>query len=307
MCKDCGCGQPGPTKIDGKPAEEVKSPIAEELSHAHFHHHGDGIVHSHPHVHAPGHEQEHEHVHEHHAHEHLHSHEQDHDHPHDHEHPHTHPHTVDVRQSVLSANDRMAERNRGYFQALGLLVLNVVSSPGSGKTTFIQKTVLGLGDRLRSAVIVGDLETDNDANRLRAAGATAVQITTGTLCHLEAGMVARAVGTLDVKSLGLLIIENVGNLVCPASFDLGESLRVVLLSVTEGEDKPLKYPPIFHAADVVIVTKLDLSDAVEFNRELALKNLHHASPKARIFEVSAKTGAGMQEWCDFLLQRKNAG
>jgi hydrogenase nickel incorporation protein HypB len=211
---------------------------------------------------------------------------------------------VVVNQPVLGANDRMAERNRGYFRALGVLAVSVVSSPGSGKTTLIQQTIARLGGRLRCGVIVGDLETDNDARRLRAAGAHAVQITTGTLCHLEAGMVARAAATLDCRSLDLLIIENVGNLVCPASFDLGEDLRVVLLSVTEGEDKPLKYPPIFHGADAVVVTKSDLAAAAEFQREQALANLRRISPRASLFEVSARTGAGMDAWCDFLVRRR---
>jgi hydrogenase nickel incorporation protein HypB len=209
-----------------------------------------------------------------------------------------------VNQPVLSANDRVAERNRGYFQALGLLAMNVVSSPGSGKTALIQQTVTRLGSRLRAGVIVGDLETDNDARRLREAGARAVQITTGTLCHLEAGMVARALTTLDPRSLDVLIIENVGNLVCPAAFDLGEALRVVLLSVTEGEDKPLKYPPIFSAADVVIVSKMDLADAVGIQMDTLRANIRRASPRAQVFELSARTGAGIDAWCDFIVGRR---
>jgi hydrogenase accessory protein HypB len=153
-----------------------------------------------------------------------------------------------VRRSILDKNDRLAERNRGFFRARGLLVLNVLSSPGSGKTTLLRETIRRLGSRLKTGVIVGDLATDNDARRLGEAGATAVQITTGTVCHLEAEMVARALKQLDLTGVGLLVIENVGNLVCPASYDLGEDLRVVLLSVTEGEDKPLKYPPMFQSA-----------------------------------------------------------
>ena len=187
---------------------------------------------------------------------------------------------------------------------MGLKVLNVVSSPGSGKTTLLQKTLERLSGRVRAAVIVGDLATDNDAERLRSAGAPVIQITTGTLCHLEAEMVSRAMANLDLKNLDLLIIENVGNLVCPASFDLGESVRVALLSTTEGEDKPLKYPPIFQNADAVVLTKMDLAEAVEFNAAAARTNLRQASPRARLFETSAKTGLGMDTWCQFLAARE---
>jgi hydrogenase nickel incorporation protein HypB len=211
-----------------------------------------------------------------------------------------------LRRSILEKNDRLAERNRGFFQARGVLVLNVFSSPGSGKTTLIGETIRRLGARLKTAVIVGDLATDNDARRLRESGAPVVQINTGTVCHLEAEMVARAFQQLDPAALDLLIIENVGNLVCPASYDLGEDLRVVLLSVTEGEDKPLKYPPIFHSSDVVIISKLDLGRACDFNREAATANIRRMAPGARLFEISSKSGAGMDEWCDYLLQRRDA-
>jgi hydrogenase nickel incorporation protein HypB len=176
----------------------------------------------------------------------------------------------------------------------------VLSSPGSGKTAFIQQTAVALRGKLRIGVIVGDLATDNDASRLRAAGVPVVQITTGTACHLEAEMVARAMAQLDLDNLDVLIIENVGNLVCPASYDLGEALRVVLLSVTEGEDKPLKYPPVFFSAGVVVVSKIDLAAAVEYPREKAREILRQASPGAEIFEVSSKTGAGMEAWLRFL-------
>lgn len=212
--------------------------------------------------------------------------------------------TLEVRQAILARNDRQAERNRGFFHARGLLVLNVLSSPGSGKTTFLRETARAMHPHLKTAVIVGDLATDNDARRLRESGAPVTQITTGTVCHLEAEMVARAVQTLDLKDVGLLIIENVGNLVCPASYDLGEDMRVVLLSVTEGEDKPLKYPPMFQRADVVIISKSDLAGACDYNREAALANIRRVNPGARLFEVSAKTGLGMAAWREFLLDRQ---
>jgi hydrogenase nickel incorporation protein HypB len=232
-------------------------------------------------------------------HSHSHSH-GSHSHDHDHDHAADLHRTIEIRRSILEKNDRLAERNRGFFRARGLVVLNVLSSPGSGKTTFLRETVKALGPRLKCGVIVGDLATDNDAQRLRESGAPVVQITTGTVCHLEAEMVARALGQMDLKGMDLLIIENVGNLVCPASYDLGEDLRVVLLSVTEGEDKPLKYPPMFNAADAVVISKVDLAGPCSFDREAALANIRSVSPKARIFEVSAKTGAGMAEWCDYL-------
>ena len=199
-----------------------------------------------------------------------------------------------VHRAILSKNDRLAERNRGDFEARGLCVLNVLSSPGSGKTALLQRTLADLGGRLRAGVIVGDLATDNDARRIRSAGAPAVQITTGSVCHLDAEMVARAAGSLDLDDLDLLIIENVGNLVCPASYDLGEAVRVVLLSVTEGEDKPLKYPAAFQSAQVVVVSKMDLAEAAGFDREAALANIRRVAPHATIFEVSARTGSGME-------------
>lgn len=201
----------------------------------------------------------------------------------------------------MEKNALLAERNRGFFQAKKLFVLNVLSAPGSGKTTFIRETAARLGKKLRVGVIVGDLATDNDAAKLRAANIPVVQITTGTVCHLDAGMVSKAANQLDLDKLDVLIIENVGNLVCPADYDLGEDLRVVLLSTTEGEDKPLKYPPIFHSANVAVVTKNDLASATGFDREQALANLHRVSHHAEVFELSAKTGDGMKPWLDFLV------
>jgi len=239
-----------------------------------------------------------------------------HDHGHDHAHGHDHHHhepdhghggkTVTLQRSLLEKNDRLAEQNRGFFRAKKLLVLNVVSSPGSGKTTFIRETAAKLAGQLRVGVIVGDLATDNDAAKLRTAGIPVVQITTGTVCHLDADMVAKAAAQMDLDKLDVLVIENVGNLVCPADYDLGEDLRVVLLSVTEGEDKPLKYPPMFHSAQVAVITKSDMAAAAGFNRKLALQNLERVSHHARIFELSAKTGDGMKAWLDFLAEQRAA-
>ena len=246
-----------------------------------------------------GHSHDEEHHHHHHGQE-QHSHHQ-HDHGHSHE---EHPRqTISVQQSLLAKNDRIAEQNRGFFRAKKLLVLNVVSSPGSGKTTLIRETAVQLTGRLRVGVIVGDLATDNDAARLRTAGIPVIQITTGTVCHLDADMISKAAAQLDLDKLDLLIIENVGNLVCPADYDLGEDLRVVLLSVTEGEDKPLKYPPMFHSANVALVTKIDMAVAAGFDRKLALAHLQRASHHAQIFELSAKTGTGMAAWLAYLIAR----
>jgi hydrogenase nickel incorporation protein HypB len=278
MCQECGCGLPGdnPARI---------------LTHSHEHEHEHGHGHSHSHSH-------------------------DHDHPHDHDHDHDHGHhpspadesrrTIELHRAILEKNDRLAERNRGFLRARGLLTLNVLSSPGSGKTTLLRETIRKLGNCLKAGVIVGDLATDNDARRLREAATPVTQITTGTVCHLEAEMVARALNQMSLDGLGLLVIENVGNLVCPASYDLGEDLRVVLLSVTDGEDKPLKYPPIFQSANVVVISKTDLAEACEFDRETALANIRRLAPKAKIFETSAKTGEGLDAWCDYLVQQHEA-
>jgi hydrogenase nickel incorporation protein HypB len=212
------------------------------------------------------------------------------------------PRTVVVQKALLGKNAERARQNRAEFRKRGLFVLNVLSAPGSGKTAFLERTLTDLGGRLRAGVVVGDLATENDARRLRRSGAPVVQITTGTVCHLEADMVARASAQLDLDHLDLLLIENVGNLVCPASYDLGEDGRVVLLSATEGEDKPLKYPVLFKTAGVVIVNKMDLAAAAGFDREAALDNVRGVAPEAIVFEVSATTGQGMQAWYAYLLE-----
>ena len=210
---------------------------------------------------------------------------------------------MDVHVPVLDANDRLAERNRGFFEAKQMLVINVFSSPGSGKTSLLQKTAEMLRNRVRMGVIVGDLATDHDAERLSRADIPVVQITTGTMCHLDARMIAEAMKRMPLDDLDVLVIENVGNLVCPASYDLGEGMRVVLLSVTEGEDKPLKYPPMFHSADVALVTKSDLADAVDFDRDAALAALNKVAHHARVVELSSKTGEGMDIWCGEIEER----
>ncbi|MBZ8181092.1 hydrogenase nickel incorporation protein HypB [Oscillatoria salina] len=230
---------------------------------------------------------------------HNHSH---HSHPHTHPHKHSHhsPREVTITRGILSKNDRLAAQNRDHFQSQSIYTLNLLSSPGSGKTALIERTLKDTGNELKIGVIVGDLETDNDAQRIRNSNAPAIQITTGNACHLEAEMIAKAMKQLDLSALNLLIIENVGNLVCPAAYDLGETLRVVLLSTTEGEDKPLKYPTTFKTAQVVIVNKIDIAEVVGFDREKAMTNIQKVAPQATIFAVSAKTGEGMNQWYTYL-------
>jgi hydrogenase nickel incorporation protein HypB len=208
--------------------------------------------------------------------------------------------TVEVRQSLLEGNDRQAARNRRRFQDLGIAALNIVSSPGSGKTTLLERTLSEFGRTVRCAAVVGDLATDRDAQRLGRSGAPVAQITTGSACHLDAGMVSRAVDGLDVAGARILFIENVGNLVCPASFDLGERVRVVLLSAAEGEDKPLKYPPIFKSAHVVILSKMDVAGVLGFDREAAAENVRRIAPQARLIVLSARSGEGMDAWYGLL-------
>lgn len=210
------------------------------------------------------------------------------------------PRLVEVRRNVLKQNDITARGLRERFREAGVFVVSLVSSPGSGKTTFLEKTLTDLQPRYRVAALVGDLATENDAVRLARSKAPVKQITTGTLCHLEAAMVENALAGWDLHELDFLFIENVGNLVCPSSYDLGESLRLVLMSVTEGEDKPLKYPTIFNSADVAVVSKDDLATAVEFDWEAAHKSIESVRPGMKIFRVSAKSGKGMQEYLEFL-------
>ena len=211
------------------------------------------------------------------------------------------PRIVEVREGILRKNDLLARELRTRFGAAGVYVVSLVSSPGAGKTALLEKTLSVLKDRRRVAALVGDLATDNDAQRLGRAGVPVRQITTGTLCHLEAQMVAQALEGWRLEDLDLLFVENVGNLVCPSSYDLGEDLRVVLMSVTEGEDKPLKYPTIFNSADLAILTKVDLAQATGFRREEALRSIEAVRPGLPVLETSARTGQGMEAWLEKLL------
>ena len=211
---------------------------------------------------------------------------------------------VEVRTQILKNNDVVARALRQRFADAGVFVVSLVSSPGSGKTTFLRETLRRLTTTHRVAALVGDLATENDAKRLAESGVPVRQIVTGTVCHLEADMVERALGDWNLADLDILFIENVGNLVCPASYDLGESLRLVLLSTTEGEDKPLKYPTIVNTADIAVITKSDLAEVVEFDRAAAITNLNEVRPGIEVLEVSAKTGAGMDGWLQWMTERR---
>jgi len=229
-----------------------------------------------------------------------------HDHHHHHHEGHHHHdkpksgEKLSIEIDILAKNNRLAEGNRRYLRDRGIFALNLVSSPGSGKTTILERTLRDLSGSLRCAVIEGDQQTDNDARRIAATGVPAKQINTGAGCHLDAHMVGHAMEELPMDGLDILFIENVGNLVCPASFDLGEAHKVVVLSVTEGEDKPLKYPQMFHAADVMLLNKVDLLPYLDFDLDRCLEMARRVSPGIRIFQLSAKSGEGMAEWYEWL-------
>jgi hydrogenase nickel incorporation protein HypB len=214
------------------------------------------------------------------------------------------PRLVEVRQNVLKQNDLLARSLRQRFKEAGVVVISLVSSPGAGKTMLLEKTLTRLRETgSRVAALVGDLATENDAARLARSQAPVKQIITGTVCHLDADMVQQSLDEWNLEEYDVLFIENVGNLVCPSSYDLGENLRLVLMSVTEGEDKPLKYPTIFNTADVAVITKTDLAEAVEFDLDAAHKNIQSVRPGMKVFEVSAKTGAGIENYLSYLWPR----
>ena len=282
MCITCGCGA-GEVKIEGQAPD-----------HAHEHVHADGTKHSHDHGHDHGHEHSHAHPHEHeHAHEHI--------------APAQHSHApgvsakrmVQIEQDILAKNNAYANENRQQLAEHGIFALNLVSSPGSGKTTLLCKTITLLGKQ-PLAVIEGDQQTSQDAQRIRATGAPAIQINTGKGCHLDAHLVGHALQQRRLQDDSLLMIENVGNLVCPAAFDLGEAHKVVILSVTEGEDKPIKYPDMFRAASLMLLNKIDLLPYLDFDVAAAIGFARQVNPQIRVIQVSATSGAGMDEWLAFL-------
>lgn len=242
-----------------------------------------------------------------------HSHQHSHDHHHDHQgHDHQHDHqavssgkTLKLEENLLAKNDRLAALNRGLFNSKGLLVLNLVSSPGSGKTSILERTLSDLKTELSFAVLEGDQQTANDADRIAATGVPVHQINTGAGCHLDAHMVGHGVEHFDLEATDILMIENVGNLVCPAAFDLGEDLKVAVLSVTEGEDKPLKYPQMFRAAQVMLINKIDLLPYLRFDVEKCKAFARQVNPQIRILELSCHSGEGMAAWYDWLRSSVN--
>lgn len=285
MCGTCGCGDDSVSIR--KPGETL------EHHHTHDHHHGD-TEHTHDHTHSDNHKSEHEHSHDHSNHGHNH---------HNHSHDHRQNNEIELEVNILHKNDLLAERNRGFFEAKNIRALNLVSSPGSGKTSLLERTIKEMGKELPFYVIEGDQQTMNDANRIEAAGAPVVQVNTGNGCHLDADMINKAVKKLEVKENSLLIIENVGNLVCPSMFDLGESKRIVIISTTEGEDKPIKYPNMFASSDICVINKTDLLPYLDFDvektKEYALKVNHHLE----FFELSVKSGEGMDAWYQWLREQ----
>ncbi len=269
MCGICGCGQSEDavkiTKISG--SENGHSP------HAHDHH--------------------------------FHTHGHEHHHHHKNGHSHTGRTVLQLEQDILGKNNLLAERNRGYFEAKDIFAINLVSSPGSGKTALLERTLHDLKEEFTTFVIEGDQQTSNDANRIAATGAEVVQINTGKGCHLEADMVNSAVKELNPANHSLLFIENVGNLVCPAMFDLGETARVVIMSVTEGEDKPIKYPDMFHSSQLCIINKIDLLPYLDFDLEKAKAYARRVSHITEFIELSATTGEGMEAWYNWLREKRS--
>ena len=270
MCVTCGCSSDENEvkiiKVDGK-----------TISHSHSHDHGNG-----PHVHSHSHDHDHEH------------------HHHDHDHSHSHIMEIDLEKDILHKNDLLAERNKGYFEAKNIYAINLVSSPGSGKTSLLERTIADLKSEISFGVIEGDQQTSNDADRIAALEVPVIQINTGKGCHLDSEMISKAVKQLSPVDGTLLMIENVGNLVCPSMFDLGENTRVVIISITEGEDKPIKYPDMFYGSQICIINKIDLLPYLKFDIEKLKDYAKKVNPNLLFFEVSAYTGEGMESWYNFL-------
>jgi hydrogenase nickel incorporation protein HypB len=251
------------------------------------------------------HSNHHTHAHKHGDHEHNHTHDHDHNHEHEHDSQHTHSLKIDLETDILSQNNLLAQRNRGFFDAKNILSLNMMSAPGSGKTSLLERTIHDLKNEISFYVIEGDQQTMNDAERIASTGSPVIQINTGNGCHLDAQMINQAIKELKVTDHSVVVIENVGNLVCPSLFDLGESKRVVIISVTEGEDKPLKYPTIFQSADICILNKIDLLPYLDFSVEKVKENALRINHHLDFIELSVKSGAGLEDWYHWLKKSKN--
>jgi len=236
----------------------------------------------------------------HHEHDHEHVHDHNHDHAHEHSHSHKQSTTITLEEKVLAKNDLLAERNRGWFEGANILALNLVSAPGAGKTALLERTIKDLQNELSISVVEGDQATLNDAERIKKTGCPVVQINTGAGCHLDAQMLAVSLKQLDPPRDSVLFIENVGNLVCPALFDLGEKSKVAILSITEGEDKPVKYPHMFRAAEILLLNKMDLLPHLDFDIELCKQYAISVNPKMKIIEISARRGDGLEHWYDWI-------
>jgi len=273
MCTTCGCGE-GESRVEGKDL------------HTHEHHHGDG----HEHLHDADHNHDHAHEHHHYGHGPAHSHAPG----------MSQSRMVQIEQDILSKNNEYADANRLLFANRGILALNLVSSPGSGKTSLLVRTLQDLDGDVSLSVIEGDQETSHDAERIRETGATAIQINTGKGCHLDAHQIGHALEQLAPAEASVVMIENVGNLVCPAAFDLGEAHKVAILSVTEGEDKPIKYPDMFHAADLLLLNKIDLLPYLDFDIDKCIEYARRVNPGIQVLQVSATTGEGLADWYQWI-------
>jgi hydrogenase nickel incorporation protein HypB len=340
MCTTCGCSNTQGAAVTDLDAEEAaqagtqsqaqaaqdgaalgaREPAYRRVSeyeqgHVHPHPHGHSHVHGQSHAHDSLHSDDHVHSLDHshpQSHEHEHSHDGDHSHAHTHahDHPHVHDHerehvtSITLERDILAKNQLLAERNRGWLAGRSILALNLMSSPGAGKTTLLERTIRDLGETFPLSVIEGDQATLNDAERIRATGARVVQINTGTGCHLDAQMASRALTQLDPPMHSVVMIENVGNLVCPALFDLGEKAKVLILSVTEGEDKPIKYPHMFRACSLLLLNKIDLLPHLRFDVEQCIDYARRVNPQIEILQVSAQSGEGMEAWYAWLRARE---
>ena len=274
--------------VAGSTAENIEASSHGDHGDAHVHQHEDGTIHEHTDgtVHIHSHDDEYGHAHSHAAHE-------------------EDAQLVSLEARILDKNDRLAERNRAWLAGRGVFALNLMSSPGAGKTTLLERTLAELSEEIAMSVVEGDQETTNDAERIRKTGCNVVQINTGQGCHLEADMVAQGLQEIDPATGSVVFIENVGNLVCPALFDLGEAARVVILAVTEGEDKPVKYPHMFHGADLVLINKIDLLPHLSFDLERCLGYVREVAHHAKVLEISASTGEGLEEWFVWLREHRN--